>query len=576
MTAMTTAVRVRRTRPGPGRVRPGRADLLPAPVRDHRGRAVHLLLRDPQQRDPRGRALRDRQRREHDHRLPDRPAGARLGRRATPPGNNVVARVRQAAIGVLACDHRRPPIVVRPDNGRGSTRDRRRPPCTYRRPDPARATSRHHRHRGVEPCHQQLDRPPASAARSSSSSRAGSSPCSSIAALAFDVGMMLVERRDEQNAADAAALAGLATCSTIEAAAEAAARDLAADERLRRRGPERGRQRLHPGRSTAGMPGSRASSRSRSSRRGRRSSAASSAAPPGRSAPSPSRPTSQNLTFPFSMLALEPDRRARRSRSRAAASSRPTRTSSRTRTGPDCARATPIGFSRTGGSTINVIAPDATCRVVGELQDQGSVGSMTCTKAENSFALPDPLRNLAGTGQAGAWPPPMVPVGHTDGAARATVPGDRRSKAPTETAAAAVRRRRQPAPVREPGVDPVSRACIRAASTVDQRRDGLPHAGDLLDRRRRARRRRRRLDRHDRDATDATPTPRRPVRHGDDHGGLCGGVMIYNSKLPDVGRRPVRSSTRSGATMKLASLDVADDRPGSRSSTTSSSSRTGR
>ena len=29
-----------------------------------------------------------------------------------------------------------------------------------------------------------------------------------VAALAFDVGMMLLERRDEQNAADAAALAG--------------------------------------------------------------------------------------------------------------------------------------------------------------------------------------------------------------------------------------------------------------------------------------------------------------------------------------------------------------------------------
>ncbi len=48
-----------------------------------------------------------------------------------------------------------------------------------------------------------------------------------IAALAFDVGMMLVERRDEQNAADAAALAGARYVLTDQAAAETAARDIA-------------------------------------------------------------------------------------------------------------------------------------------------------------------------------------------------------------------------------------------------------------------------------------------------------------------------------------------------------------
>ena len=49
-----------------------------------------------------------------------------------------------------------------------------------------------------------------------------------VAALAFDVGMMLVERRDEQNAADAAALAGARYVLTDVPAAKAAARDLAA------------------------------------------------------------------------------------------------------------------------------------------------------------------------------------------------------------------------------------------------------------------------------------------------------------------------------------------------------------
>src|SRR4051812_5789503 len=48
-----------------------------------------------------------------------------------------------------------------------------------------------------------------------------------IAAVAFDVGMMLVERRDEQNAADAASLAGARYVLTDPVKAEAAARKVA-------------------------------------------------------------------------------------------------------------------------------------------------------------------------------------------------------------------------------------------------------------------------------------------------------------------------------------------------------------
>src|SRR4029078_11217586 len=49
-----------------------------------------------------------------------------------------------------------------------------------------------------------------------------------IAALAFDVGMMLVERRDEQNAADAAALAGARYVLTDTTQEETTARAIAA------------------------------------------------------------------------------------------------------------------------------------------------------------------------------------------------------------------------------------------------------------------------------------------------------------------------------------------------------------
>ena len=74
-------------------------------------------------------------------------------------------------------------------------------------PRSPRASSTHQCVSGVEPCYQQLATP-GSAGRSSSSSPGASWRLLLVAALAFDVGMMLVERRDEQNAADAAALAG--------------------------------------------------------------------------------------------------------------------------------------------------------------------------------------------------------------------------------------------------------------------------------------------------------------------------------------------------------------------------------
>jgi hypothetical protein len=58
-----------------------------------------------------------------------------------------------------------------------------------------------------------------------------------------------------------------------------------------------------------------------------------------------------------------------------------------------------IGLSRTGVGVLNVTAPDAVCRSSGSIQDPPTQGSMTCTKDQFSFALPDPLRNLAAPGK---------------------------------------------------------------------------------------------------------------------------------------------------------------------------------
>ena len=75
--------------------------------------------------------------------------------------------------------------------------------------------------------------------------------------------------------------------------------------------------------------------------------------------------------------------------------------SNSTGTEPGCDN---IGLARTGGGVLNVTADDAVCRSGGVIQDQG-VGSMTCTKDEYSFALPDPLRNLLAPGMPGLAAP---------------------------------------------------------------------------------------------------------------------------------------------------------------------------
>src|SRR6185369_8946296 len=83
---------------------------------------------------------------------------------------------------------------------------------------------------------------------------------------------------------------------------------------------------------------------------------------------------SQNLVFPFSMLALNPTACKAIAISGGGIVEAHASIQSNSN-GAGCAPGAPVGFSRTGGSTVNVIADDATCRVVGQLQDQGT-GSM--------------------------------------------------------------------------------------------------------------------------------------------------------------------------------------------------------
>jgi len=246
-----------------------------------------------------------------------------------------------------------------------------------------------------------------------------------VAALAFDVGSMLVERRDQQNAADAAALAGAryvidipytyaGTCSDIpdpatmkalvtacQLAVDNGFDDADAIEVVNVYTPAiHGRYAGFPNFIEVQIESTRPSVFG--------GIIGQAVWPVGAFAVATN---DNNLSFPFSMIALDETacKAIHVSGTGVVEAYASIQSNS---TGADCAPGDPVSFSRTGGSTINVIADDATCRAVGEIQDQGS-GSMTCTAAPNSFALPDPLRNLPAPAQPALPTTPMVQVGHS-------------------------------------------------------------------------------------------------------------------------------------------------------------------
>jgi len=372
-----------------------------------------------------------------------------------------------------------------------------------------------------------------------------------MAALAFDVGMMLVERRDQQNAADAAALAGARFVLSSPTDAETAARqlaldngfdDAAADEVVNVYIPAiHGRYAGFPGFIEVQIEASRPSIFGGIIGRA--------AWPVGAYAVATN---DQTLTFPFSMLALDPTE----CKAIAVAGTGVVEAYANIQSnssGADCTGA-PIGFSRTGGSTINVIATDATCRVVGELLDQGS-GSMTCTEAENSFALPDPLRNLDAPAMpalaqdmefVGPGTEPSQKPKHCPGRTGGDAPN---VSAPSQCVLGSPNSYSDMAWILYPGLYPGGLE-VNAGTTaylmpgiywiggggVDVGGGGsIVSIGAVTDAR---------ADVNTAPCATAVTTA-----------ALCGGVMFYNSKLPNEPGGPFILNSNA-ARMKLASLDV--------------------
>jgi len=372
-----------------------------------------------------------------------------------------------------------------------------------------------------------------------------------VAALAFDVGMMLVERRDQQNAADAAALAGARYVLVSEADARDAARRLALDNGFDDADANEvvnvyipaihGRYAGIPGFIEVEIQATRSSIFGGVIGRTNWPIGAFAVAT-----------NDQDLTFPFSMMALDPSACKAIALSGGGVIEAYANVQSNSN-GADCAPADPVGFSRTGGATVNVIAPDATCRVVGEFQDQGSGPPVSCTVAENSFALPDPLRNLPAPVKP-ALAPAMTPVGHTK-ASPDNCPGATGRKAPSETQTRGCdvggngSSYANLAWILRPGLYPAGLSVSNGATAylmpgiywiggggVDVGGGGSIVTIAI--------------------ETDATPmVAAAPCAAATTTETLCGGVLLYNSTLPTSAGGPITLNS-TGATMKLASHDV--------------------
>lgn len=237
-----------------------------------------------------------------------------------------------------------------------------------------------------------------------------------VAALAFDVGMMLVERRDQQDAADAAALAGARylfdgdcvaptwTCARARAAATAVALqngfdDADPNETVQILIPaQNGRYARFPNFVEVDINSQRPSIFGKVVGKTAWPVSVMAVASNG-----------QDLKFPFSMLALNPTAcKAIQVSGQGELEAFGNIQSNSNGSEAGCGG---IGMSRTGGGEINIIADDATCRAAGTIQNQGS-GTMTCTQAPGSFSLPDPLEGLPAPPKP-ALAAAMQPVGHT-------------------------------------------------------------------------------------------------------------------------------------------------------------------
>jgi len=239
--------------------------------------------------------------------------------------------------------------------------------------------------------------------------------------LAFDVGMMLLERRDQQNAADAAALAGARYVLTSgnfagpctgaggNEAATAACNLAVSNGFVDAEAFEDVTVNIPPIQGIyEGLPGfvQVTINSTRASIFGGVIGKA--AWPVGTFAVAGNQP---GIEVSFGMLALSPDGcKAMQVACTGAIYSAASVYSNSD--GSACTDGEAVGFSRTGGGTIDLDV-DSVCASLVEIQNKGA-GELDCAQQVPAPRLPDPLRFLAAPAKPTTLPAALIPVGHSD------------------------------------------------------------------------------------------------------------------------------------------------------------------
>jgi hypothetical protein len=206
-----------------------------------------------------------------------------------------------------------------------------------------------------------------------------------VAALAFDTGSMLLERRDQQNAADAAAIAGARWLPGDPAAARAAARALAtANGFTDGVDSESVDVQIPP---ASGTYAGRAGHIQVQIGSNRPSIFAGVMSVAGWGVSVSAVATNQDDTAgPFAMLALDPSG----CEALLVSGNGTVNSNGNLQVNSTCVN---DALKRTGGGVITVNAPDAACNVVGGVQSSGG-GALNCTVVSPAAAIPDPLGGL--------------------------------------------------------------------------------------------------------------------------------------------------------------------------------------
>lgn len=220
-----------------------------------------------------------------------------------------------------------------------------------------------------------------------------------LAALAFDAGLMLLERRDQQNAADAAAIAGARYLPGNTSEATNAARDIASANGFASGSSVSVDISIPPG------PATSARFRNASSVE-----VTISATRPSVFAgimgvlgwPVSARAVATNqddVAAPFAMLALDPHECGALDVSGSGIID----ARGDIQVNSDCDTGGSAAFVRTGNSSITVTATPANCNSVGGIKSVGG-GDLICTRNEGAPLIPDPLADLAAPPVPGVAP----------------------------------------------------------------------------------------------------------------------------------------------------------------------------